>query len=161
MSHEQKMVRDFHEKYGCMINDKPTLVDDRTLLLRCRLLSEEVSEFIAAASNHDLVELSDAMGDIMVVLLGAAVVLGIDLEPIFAEIHKSNMSKTGGHDSGGKVSKGPDFVPPDIEGELRKQGYDPLKERTEYFQQKENCSGRFESEEGTVLGCSGPSNPQV
>ena len=54
---------------------------------------------------------------------GAAVEMGVDLEPVFAEVHRSNMSKDGGKDAGGKVLKGPSFTPPNIAQELKKLGY--------------------------------------
>ena len=65
----------------------------------------------------------DALADILVVTYGAAVEMGVDLEPIFREVHRSNMSKDGGKDAGGKILKGKGFSPPDILGELRRQGY--------------------------------------
>jgi len=99
-------------------------LDASTLLLRSRLLQEEVAEFTGAASKGDFIDMVDALCDILYVTYGAAVCLGVDLEPIFAEVQRSNITKDGGgHDTGGKVVKGPDFSPPDIEGKLRWQGW--------------------------------------
>lgn len=124
MNKHQQMVRDFHIKYNCLHNNKPTKVDTKTLLLRSRLLQEEVAEFTTSASNEDMVGMIDALCDILYVTYGAAVCLGVDLEPVFAEVQRSNMTKDGGgQDVGGKVTKGPNFSEPDIEGELREQGY--------------------------------------
>lgn len=122
MNIEQQMVFDFHKKYNCEHYDEPTVPSDRTLLLRTRLITEEAGEFAAAASNKDLVGMIDALCDILYVTYGAAVVLGVDLEPFFAEVQRSNMTKDGGgQDSGGKVVKGPNFEPPNLERILEQQ----------------------------------------
>jgi len=124
MNTEQQMVKYFHTKFGCDIADKPVLVNDALLLLRSRLILDETAEFVAAASKHDFVEMIDALCDLLYVIYGAAVVLGVDLEPVFAEVQRSNMTKTGGgKDTGGKVLKGKDFEEPNILGELIKQGW--------------------------------------
>ena len=124
MNTHQQMVKDFHVKYKCLVNEKPTELDAKTLLLRSRLLQEEVAEFTGCASTEDMVGMADALCDILYVTYGAAVCLGVDLEPIFAEVQRSNMTKDGGgQDTGGKVIKGPAFEEPDIEGKLYEQGY--------------------------------------
>jgi predicted HAD superfamily Cof-like phosphohydrolase len=123
MNNEQKMVKEFHIRHGCCNNDKPTLLDAGTLLTRGRLIVEESAEFLKAASNSDMVEMVDALCDILYVTYGTAVGLGVDLEPVFAEVQRSNMTKgDGGQDLAGKVRKGPSFSPPDIVSELQKQG---------------------------------------
>ncbi len=115
MNAHQKMVKDFHVKYNCLHNESPVPLDTATLLLRSRLLQEEVAEFTGAASNGDVVKQVDALCDILYVTYGAAVCMGVDLEPIFAEVQRSNMTKDGGGtDAGGKVVKGPNFSEPDI-----------------------------------------------
>ncbi|NLG43173.1 MAG: hypothetical protein GX547_08000 [Phycisphaerae bacterium] len=125
MSPEQRMVREFHEKYSAPVRSTPTLISPKDRLRRARLIFTEAAEFIEAADKEDLPEMVDALADLLVVVYGAALELGVDLEPVFAEVHRSNMSKNGGKDAGGKILKGPDFTPPDIIGELRKQGYRP------------------------------------
>lgn len=116
MNKQQEQVLEFHKKYGCPINKRPTIVDNQELLLRARLIVEEASEFLVAASKGDLVGMTDAMIDILYVVNGAGVVLGVDLEEPFDEVHRSNMTKDGSDkDSGGKVAKGPNFVKPNIE----------------------------------------------
>jgi predicted HAD superfamily Cof-like phosphohydrolase len=119
------MVREFHEKYSAPVRSTPTLISPKDRLRRARLIFSEAAEFIEAADKEDLPEMVDALADLLVVVYGAALELGVDLEPVFAEVHRSNMSKNGGKDAGGKILKGPDFTPPDIIGELRKQGYRP------------------------------------
>ena len=131
MDKVQRGVHDFHKKYGCPAPDKPTMPDAQLLLLRGRLIVEEAAEFLKAASNRDMVEMCDAIADLLYVVYGAAVVMGVDMEPISEEVHRSNMSKEGGHDAGGKVQKGKDFQPPQVEKVLRQQGYDPLGKRAQ------------------------------
>jgi predicted HAD superfamily Cof-like phosphohydrolase len=126
MNAEQKMVKDFHSKYRCVINDGgPRICTPSELFLRARLIQEEASEFTAAATNEDMVGMADALCDILYVVYGTGVALGVDLEPIFAEVQRSNMTKDGGgQDSGGKVIKGPNWSPPDIKSKLIDQGWE-------------------------------------
>lgn len=124
MNEVQKGVREFHERYGCLVKYEPTMPKPEILLLRARLIVEEAAEFMKAASNEDMVEMTDALADLLYVTYGTAVVMGVDMEPISAEVQRSNMTKDGGgHDSGGKIMKGPDFEKPDIKGKLAEQGY--------------------------------------
>lgn len=125
MNNTQRGVQDFHVKYGCLVNYKPTMPDTETRLLRASLIVEEVAEFMVAARNKDMVGMCDALADLLYVTYGTAVVMGVDIENFSEEVQRSNMSKDGGgQDSGGKVMKGPDFFPPDISEILRLQGWD-------------------------------------
>jgi predicted HAD superfamily Cof-like phosphohydrolase len=124
MSPEQRMVQEFHEKYDVPVAEKPAMPSVKQRMRRARLICSEAAEFLEAADQGDFVEMTDALADILVVTYGTAVEMGVDLEPVFAEVHRSNMSKNGGKDAGGKVLKGPAFSPPDILGELRKQDYE-------------------------------------
>ena len=120
------MVLEFHQKYGSEFYQTPTLPSTETLLLRSRLIAEEAAEFISAASQKDMEGMTDAICDLLYVVYGSAVALGVDIEPCFAEVQRSNMSKDGGgRDGGGKVRKGADYFPPDIKSELVKQGWLP------------------------------------
>lgn len=123
MNNEQRMVGEFHERYLKDKSSVPGLIPDQALLLRGRLIVEEAAEFLAAASQGDLVEMADALIDILYVTYGAAVVMGIDLEPLFAEVHRSNMTKHGRLDGAGKVTKGSEWSPPQIERLLMEQGW--------------------------------------
>jgi predicted HAD superfamily Cof-like phosphohydrolase len=122
MSPEQRMVKEFHAKYDLPRPAAPIMPSVKDRLRRARLISTEAAEFLEAADKGDFVEMVDALADILVVTYGTAVEMGVDLEPVFAEVHRSNMSKNGGLDSGGKVLKGPAFSPPDIAGALARQG---------------------------------------
>ena len=115
MNEEQRGVQLFHEKYGCVTKYTPEMPDADLRLLRTRLIVEEAGEFAKAASCSDMVEMVDALCDLLYVVYGAAVAMGVDLEPLFAEVQRSNMTKDGGgHDNGGKVVKGPNFEEPDL-----------------------------------------------
>ncbi len=120
----QKGVRDFHEKYGCLMKDEPTMPDPQVRLLRASLIVEEAAEFMSAARNANMEGMCDALADLLYVTYGTAVVMGVDMEPISDEVQASNMTKDGGgSDSGGKIMKGPDFCPPDIKSRLDEQGW--------------------------------------
>ncbi len=68
--------------------------------------------------------LVDGLCDLLYVVYGTAVTMGVDLEPVFAEVQRSNMTKDGGgKDAGGKIEKGPNFTPPDVIGQLNMQGW--------------------------------------
>lgn len=119
----QRSVRDFHEKFGCCVNNAPVMVSDALLLTRTRLIIEEAAEFATAASQGDMVSMCDALADLLYVTLGTGCVLGVDLEPVFNEVHRSNMTKTKDKDRGHKVLKGSFYHPPDVSSVLQKQGW--------------------------------------
>lgn len=119
----QQMVQQFHEKAGAVINHKPTNLTLGDQLLRFRLIAEELGELKDGMVNEDLVEIADALGDLLYVVLGTAVSHGIDIEPIFLEIHRSNMSKfiDGHRREDGKWIKGPSYSPANLEPIIREQ----------------------------------------
>lgn len=124
MTEEQSMVRDFHERFGAAVNDRPTWCGEDVHRLRVALIEEELAEFRNAGEAHDMVEIADALADLLYVVYGAGVTYGIDLEPIFREIHRSNMSKGDPEvvrRPDGKILKGANYLPPDIAGVLAGQ----------------------------------------
>ena len=124
MNEVQQGVFDFHTKYGALTNSEPHMPSAERRLLRGRLIVEEAGEFLKAASLGDMVEMCDALADLLYVTYGTAVEMGVDLEPISREVQRSNMTKDGGGtDSGGKICKGPDFEEPDISAILEAQGW--------------------------------------
>ena len=126
MRTEQNMVRAFHQKYDCRVGPRENLPAPHEALHRSRMMAEEVVEFLAATDEGDFIEAVDALCDLMYLILGAAVEMGVDLEPCFAEVHRSNMTKTRGHrDSGGKVLKGEDFEPPNLVRVIHEAGEEP------------------------------------
>lgn len=123
MNETQCGVYNFHKKYGSEYADRPQMISPDRRLLRSRLIVEEAAEFVSAASQGNMIEMVDALADLLYVTYGTAVELGVDMETVSREVQRSNMTKDGGgNDSGGKVMKGPDFEPPDIIRVLREQG---------------------------------------
>lgn len=114
-----KMVRSWHEKYGQQVRDAPDpAAPDDLIELRRRLQEEELEELVEAMEARDIVGIADALADLLYVVYGTAVSYGIDLDAVFAEVHRSNMTKT--HDpsrakyAGKVVVKGDDYEPPQI-----------------------------------------------
>jgi predicted HAD superfamily Cof-like phosphohydrolase len=126
-----ELVREFHETYGQAIRLTPTL-DIPERKLRVALVEEEFTEYRDAEADDDLVEIADALGDIVWVCYGAALAHGIDLDQVLLEISRSNMSKLGEDGKPiyitegpkkGKVVKGPNFSEPDLTTVLKLQGW--------------------------------------
>lgn len=93
----QSKVRDFHIAMGLEWNDTPDMLTDDAKLRRVNLIQEELYELVQALYIDDMIETIDAIGDLLYVVFGTAVELGVDIQPFFDEIHKSNMTKIGGH----------------------------------------------------------------
>jgi phosphoribosyl-ATP pyrophosphohydrolase len=116
MSPEQ-MLREFHASkaiHGSLMPQQPTVdIPDWVRVLRWKLLTEEFRELGEADAAGDIVKIADAIADIVYVLVGTAVVHGIPFDAVFAEVHRSNMTK---HNTPAeaKLVKGPDYEPPDI-----------------------------------------------
>ena len=121
-------VRSFHEAFGIPNAAVPTgAIGDRDALLRYKLIREENEEYLEAALNGDLVEVADALGDILYILCGTLLKHGLEhkIHEVFREIQRSNMSKLGAdgrpiYREDGKVLKGPAYFRPDIGSILAK-----------------------------------------
>jgi predicted HAD superfamily Cof-like phosphohydrolase len=114
-------VENFMLAFGQDVKTHPELADFNTAELRFELITEEVQELATAIDNDDIVEIADALTDILYVVYGAGHAYGIDLDECFNEVHRSNMSKLGEdgrpvYREDGKVLKGPKYSPPDLEG---------------------------------------------
>jgi predicted HAD superfamily Cof-like phosphohydrolase len=96
MRSEQNKVKDFHAAFDIPIIGKPTIPNKDVKMRRISLINEECSELFAAMHWEDLVSIADGIADLLYVVLGTAVEYGIDIEPIFNEVHRSNMTKFGG-----------------------------------------------------------------
>ena len=108
----------FHRRFGSPPPEKPDL-ERFPGALRVRLIQEEADEFAQAVADGDPAEMVDALCDLLYVTYGAAVDLGVDLQPFFAEVHRSNMAKVGGRRrEDGKWLKPAGWTPPDIAGLL-------------------------------------------
>ena len=109
----------FMKTFGQEVKDKPSFSTDKINKLRIDLIKEELDELTEAMKNKDLLEVADALTDILVVTYGAGIAFGIDLDKCFEEVHRSNMSKLSEegkpiYNEYGKVMKGPNYSPPDI-----------------------------------------------
>lgn len=95
---------------------RPTNLPRDEWELRYDLIKEELEEYQGAAFTGDLVGVADAIGDMLYVVLGTAIAHGLDIVPIFEEIHRSNMSKFGDHSfrDDGKLIKGPNYTPANL-----------------------------------------------
>jgi len=122
MKRKLDAVAQFHNAFGLGIKETPVaFLDDDKLKLRFNLMAEENEEYLEAAKNNDLVEVADALGDMLYILCGTILEHGMQykIEEVFEEIQKSNMSKLD-HDGkpiyreDGKVLKGPNYFKPDI-----------------------------------------------
>ena len=118
-----ELVGDFMEAFGQKVELEPTWPDFSTRELRLELISEEFSELAQAIDDRDMIQIADALTDLLYVVYGAGHAFGIDLDECFQEVHSSNMSKLGPngkpiHREDGKVMKGPGYFEPDLEGIL-------------------------------------------
>ncbi len=129
---EQEQVETFMLRVGEPTPEKPELGDMNEGVRRHDFIQEELGEYKEALEAGDLVAIADALGDLLYVVLGTGVHHGIDLAPIFAEIHRSNMTKTPEaaktvreHVTGEckRVVKGPGYEKPRLAELLLIQGF--------------------------------------
>lgn len=123
------LVTEFHETYNMPIRETPVL-DIPARKMRLALVTEEAEEYAEAEANDDLIEIADALADIVYVAYGAALEHGIDLDEVLKEVQRSNLSKLH-HETGlpiyredGKVLKGENFFPPNVEEVLIRLGWE-------------------------------------
>ena len=122
MKHQINSVKIFHEVYNLSYKDSPIAdIGIDKINLRFKLMEEENQEYFEAAKNNDIVEVADALGDMLYILCGTIIEHGMQdkIEEIFDEIQKSNLSKLGDdgkpiYRSDGKVMKGPNYFKPKI-----------------------------------------------
>ena len=122
MQNQLKSVKIFHEAFGVKISNKPTLELSKDILkLRHSLMQEENNEYLKAVEEKNLIEVADALGDMLYILCGTILTHGFQnlIEDIFDEIQSSNMSNLGDdgkpiYRNDGKVLKGPNYKKPNI-----------------------------------------------
>ena len=112
-------VKTFMETFGQEVKNKPSFSSEKINNLRYDLIKEELEELKVAMENKDLLEVADALTDILYVTYGAGHSFGIDLDMCFEEVQNSNMSKLGEdgkpiYNESGKVMKGPKYFKPDL-----------------------------------------------
>ena len=112
-------VGTFMKTFGQEVKTKPSFSSDKINKLRIDLIKEELEELTEAMQNKDLLEVADALTDILYVTYGAGHAFGINLDDCFNEVQNSNMSKLGKdgkpiYNESGKVMKGPNYFKPDL-----------------------------------------------
>jgi predicted HAD superfamily Cof-like phosphohydrolase len=128
MENKIKAVTAFHQAFGLGMKSDPTAdLGTPKNTLRFNLMKEENEEYLEAAENNDLVEVADALGDMLYILCGTIIEHGMQdkITEVFEEIQRSNMSKLGSDGlpifrEDGKVLKGPDYFKPNIQNILNK-----------------------------------------
>lgn len=112
-------VEQFMGTFGQQVNTMPGIPTNEIVELRDKLICEEKKEYDRAIFDRNIVDIADALTDLLYVIYGAGHAYGIDLDKCFAEVHRSNMSKLGSdgkpiYRADGKVMKGPEFFIPDF-----------------------------------------------
>ena len=112
-------VKTFMNTYGQEVKERATFPENKIVQLRIDLIEEELNELKEAVKNNDIIEVADALTDILYVTYGAGHSFGVDLDKCFDEVQRSNMSKLGVdgkpiYNESGKVMKGPDYFAPDL-----------------------------------------------
>ena len=97
MMDPQAMVEEFHRKFDIAVSDRPSLPEEATRQLRVRLIQEEFEELQEAMVAQDLPGVAKELADLLYVVYGTAVSYGLDMDPVFREVHRSNLSKVGGY----------------------------------------------------------------
>lgn len=124
------LVREFHRAFGLDARPTPTRVPPELAAHRGELLAEEAAEVAEVSVGGPLDRLAHELADVVYVAYGTALVHGIDLDEVIAEIHRANMTKLGpdgrvARRADGKVLKGEHYVAPDVSAVLRRQGWVP------------------------------------
>lgn len=124
MTNFERIV-EWHDRFGVPSYRRPIFPSAERVALRKELMQEEMlKELFPAMDNEDLVEIADGLADLLYVVYGTAAEYGIPIDEVYAEVHRSNMSKLGEdglpiYRADGKVLKGPNYSPPDIEAILK------------------------------------------
>ena len=112
-------VKTFMNTYGQDVKEKAEFPENKIVQLRIDLIEEELNELKEAIKNNDIVEVADALTDILYVTYGAGHSFGVNLDECFDEVQRSNMSKLGEdgkpiYNDSGKVMKGPNYFAPNL-----------------------------------------------
>ena len=112
-------VKKFMDTFGQIVETKPQFPNDKTMQLRFDLIKEELNELEHAMKTKNLIEIADALTDILYVTYGAGCAYGINLDKCFKEVQRANMSKLGNdgkpiYNEKGKVMKGPNYSEPNL-----------------------------------------------
>lgn len=115
MEQMQASVLEFHQAFGLEIGKEPHVLSTSAQKRRDKLIREELKELNYAFYKNNLEDAVDGIADLLYVVLGVAIEMGVDMEDIFKEVHKSNMTKVDGHKrEDGKWIKPDNYTPPNI-----------------------------------------------
>lgn len=120
-----EQVKQFNKSFGVKANKQPGVLSEEEWTLKASLMTEELSEYIEACTQGDLVEIADAIVDMQYILSGIIIAHGLEnqFEGLFKEVHESNMSKLENgkvlRREDGKVLKGKNYFPPDLKKLLK------------------------------------------
>ena len=122
--YNDEKVKEFMEAFGQEVRESVGFPSEKVVKLRLELITEELGELTDAVENEDLVEVTDALCDLLYVVYGTAHSFGIPIAAAFNRVHESNMSKLGEdgkpiYREDGKVMKGPGYSPPNLEGLIK------------------------------------------
>lgn len=113
-------VLEFNQKFKAYVGKEPHFPPQDVIELRMKLIHEETSELVSAIIHKDIEQVADAVGDLLYVVYGLSTAYGIDIRPVFDEIHKANMAKEGGGNrEDGKILKPEGWKAPDIKAVLK------------------------------------------
>lgn len=120
-----KKIDDFRrEVMGAVSPAEPTFPTDHSVLECLALIDEERAELARAVASRDLVEVADALADMIVVVTQLSFRCGLPMDDVLAEVHRSNMTKVGGRfNEAGKFVKPPTYTPADVASVLRRHGW--------------------------------------
>ena len=112
-------VKNFMQIYGQEVKTKSSFPSKKIIQLRYNLIKEELDELSVAIENKDIIEVADALTDLLYVVYGAGHAFGINLDKCFEEVQRSNMSKLNKdgkpiYNENGKVMKGPNYSKPNL-----------------------------------------------
>ena len=114
-------LKEFHRKFDHYVGDSPGFPPQEVIDLRLKLIMEEATELVTACHLGNLELVADAVADLLYVTFGTAVSFGLPIRRVFAEVHRSNMTKSMEKDEKsikGKTLKGDNYVPPNIKATL-------------------------------------------
>lgn len=119
-------VKEFQTIFKSHVSEKPVLPNTEERDLRKRLLEEEYNEYLEGENNNDIIEIADALGDMLYIIYGTAVSYGLPINEIFNEIHASNMSKLDENGNpifreDGKILKGKNYFKPDLKSIIERK----------------------------------------
>jgi predicted HAD superfamily Cof-like phosphohydrolase len=131
MNQHQKDVLEFHRMFGLTIGESPAFPSTKDVELRANLIDEEALEFRQACAEGDVVKVADALADLLYVVYGAGVTFGIDLEPVFSEVQRSNLTKVWPDGTvhkrvDGKIEKPPSYSKANVGKVLSELGWNKV-----------------------------------